>query len=203
MKKESNDYPTEQELKDAGFDGLFIKLNEYVFLAVYRNFSGAAIYAFEDGTFSSNSRVTPQFKPTKANLVSFYKTFTGQPLDFTPKAKAYDWDSVFERMESPQRAQVFNSIQGLERNISNSDSDTFKSLVKKTIAVMKLCFIIEELDRDFEADERCAKYEFYFYEEKTCINTTCLPASSIKCTSKEAAEALLKDNEELIKQALK
>ena len=78
----------------------------------------------------------------------------------------------------------------------------FNDTLRKTIAVMKLRSIVAKLERDFEADEDGYKYEFYFHDGKLCISTTYFPASSIQCNSEGAAEALLKDNEELIKQAL-
>lgn len=139
--------------------------------------------------------------PTKEELKTAVKILWGEDLDFEPKEKDYSWKAVVNRMSQHELDVAYSIITPLEDN-----RKVPSGLKNYLLAIMKLRHIIDEINKDFPM----VGDSFYeIHQNGGKLISLCSMYSNpkasgfmIKVLNKEGAEALIKYNEDLIKQAL-
>ena len=193
--------PTKEELLAAGAKAY--SMNEELFffpidgLIVDRIVLCLNIHTISiDKSDGSDIQALSNLHPSKENISNLYTMFTGKPLDFTVKEKDYSWEVVYERIE--EQSPIIKSLDQIGFNTDIPDV-----LRKKFIALLKLHYIIEEMDEDFEHTR--AHFVYYDCEESKLKHSGYgleYPSGAIVIQSVMAAEKLIETNPQLLKDAL-
>lgn len=140
-----------------------------------------------------------RFPATKENINEAYRFFSDKDLDFTPKQKDYSWEAVLGRTQS-EKYCIAKDIEKIETLIEAPES-----LKRKLIALLKLHYIIEELDRDFEGNKVHRGWVYWSLEKeklKWDYSRVHFIGEAIRTASTESAKILIDNHAQLLKDAL-